>query len=109
MLLSADHAIPLGLLINELVTNAVKHAYPGHAGPIEILAHEINGHLHVEVSDQGIGLPDGFDIDQPRQSLGFKVITGLARQLQGHLTVASNVPKGTRFLLDLPILPKTRP
>jgi two-component system, sensor histidine kinase PdtaS len=35
MLLSADHAIPLGLLINELVTNAVKHAYPGHAGPIE--------------------------------------------------------------------------
>lgn len=106
MPLSADHAIPLGLLINELVTNAVKHAYPDHAGPIEILAHEINGHLHVEVSDQGIGLPDGFDIDQPRQSLGFKVITGLARQLQGHLTVASNVPKGTRFLLDLPILPK---
>jgi two-component system, sensor histidine kinase PdtaS len=108
MLLSADHAIPLGLLINELVTNAVKHAYPGHAGPIEISAHEIKGHLQVEVSDQGVGLPDGFDIDQPRNSLGFKVITGLARQLQGQLTVASNVPKGTRFLLDLPILPKTR-
>jgi two-component sensor histidine kinase len=106
MLLSADHAIPLGLLINELVTNAVKHAYPGRAGAIDISAHEINGHLHVEVSDQGVGLPDGFDIDQPRQSLGFKVITGLARQLQGHLTVASNVPTGTRFLLDLPILPK---
>jgi two-component sensor histidine kinase len=108
MLISADHAIPLGLLINELVTNAVKHAYPGHAGPIEISAHEINGHLQVEVSDQGVGLPDGFDIDQPRNSLGFKVITGLARQLQGHLTVASNVPKGTRFLLDLPILAKAR-
>jgi two-component sensor histidine kinase len=108
MLISADHAIPLGLLINELVTNAVKHAYPGHAGPIEISAHEIKGHLQVEVSDQGVGLPDGFDIDQPRNSLGFKVITGLARQLQGHLTVASNVPKGTRFLLDLPILAKAR-
>jgi two-component sensor histidine kinase len=108
MLISADHAIPLGLLINELVTNAVKHAYPGHAGPIEISAREINGHLHVEVADQGIGLPAGFDIEQPRKSLGFKVITGLTRQLQGHLTVASNVPKGTRFLLDLHILPKTR-
>jgi len=36
------------------------------------------------------------------------VITGLARQLQGHLTVASNVPKGTRFVLDLPILPKAQ-
>ena len=56
----------------------------------------------------GIGLPDGFDIDQPRTSLGFKVITGLVRQLQGHLTVTSNDPKGAHFLLDLPILHKTQ-
>lgn len=107
MLLSADHAIPLGLLINELVTNAVKYAYPEGAGAIEVNAREIEGHLLVEVSDQGIGLPNGFDIDQPRASLGFKVITGLVRQLQGHLKFVSNNPKGTHFLLDLPILPKT--
>ena len=104
MMLSADHAIPLGLLINELVTNAVKYAYPDGRGDITVTAHEINGHLHVEVSDQGIGLPAGFDIDGPRTSLGFKVITGLVRQLQGSLTVASNDPTGARFLLDLPIL-----
>jgi len=107
MLLSADHAIPLGLLINELVTNAVKYAYPEGAGAIEVNAREIEGHLRVEVSDQGIGLPNGFDIDQPRASLGFKVITGLVRQLQGQLKFVSNNPKGTHFLLDLPILPKT--
>jgi two-component sensor histidine kinase len=107
MLVSADHAIPLGLLINELATNAVKYAYPGGAGKIEINAREVDGHLQVEVSDQGIGLPDGFDIDQPRDSLGFKVITGLVRQLQGNLTVASNDPTGARFLLNLPILRKT--
>jgi two-component system, sensor histidine kinase PdtaS len=107
MLLSADHAIPLGLLINELVTNAVKYAYPDGGGKIDINAREMDGHLHVEVSDQGIGLPDGFDIDEPRSSLGFKVITGLVRQLQGHLTVTSNDPKGAHFLLDLPILRKT--
>jgi two-component sensor histidine kinase len=107
MLISADHAIPLGLLINELVTNAVKYAYPRGAGKIEINAREVDGHLQVEVSDRGIGLPDGFDIDQPRDSLGFKVITGLLRQLQGNLTVASNDPTGARFLLNLPILPKT--
>jgi sensor histidine kinase regulating citrate/malate metabolism len=53
------------------------------------------------------GLPEGFDIDQPRHSLGFKVIRGLVRQLQGHLTVTSNKPKGAHFLLDLPILPKS--
>ncbi len=103
MLLSADHAIPLGLLINELVTNAVKYAYPGGSGAIEVSAREINGHLHVEVSDQGTGLPEGFEIDLPRTSLGFKVVTGMVRQLRGHLTLSKD-RKGTRFLLDLPIL-----
>jgi two-component sensor histidine kinase len=107
MLLSADHAIPLGLLINELVTNAVKYAYPEDGGVIEVNAREIDDHLHVEVSDQGIGLPDGFDIDQPQASLGFKVVAGMVRQLQGQLTVTSNKPKGAHFLLDLPILPRT--
>lgn len=104
MLLSADHAIPLGLMINELVTNAIKYAYPEGGGEINIFAREIDGHLQVEVSDQGIGLPDGFDLDKPRASLGFKVIAGMVRQLQGRLSFASNKPKGTRFVLDLPIL-----
>jgi two-component sensor histidine kinase len=103
MLIAADHAIPLGLLINELVTNAVKYAYPEGTGEIEVSACEIDGHLHVEVSDQGAGLPEGFDIDQPRASLGFKVVIGMVRQLQGHLTLAKD-RKGTSFLLDLPIL-----
>lgn len=108
MLLSADHAIPLGLLINELVTNAVKYAYPEGGGVIEVSAREIDEHLHVEVSDQGVGLPHGFDIDQPQTSLGFKVIVGMVRQLQGHLTVTSSNPKGAHFLLDLPILPRVK-
>ena len=106
MLLSADHAIPLGLLINELVTNAVKYAYPRSHGVIEVSAREIDGKLHVEVSDQGIGLPENFDIDQSRTSLGFKVVTGLVRQLQGQLKIVSNKPSGARFVVDLPILPK---
>jgi two-component sensor histidine kinase len=102
MLLSADHAIPLGLLINELVTNAVKYAYPEGSGDIDVSAREIDGHLHVEVSDHGVGLPEGFDINQPRTSLGFKVVLGMVRQLQGQLTLAKD-GTGTRFLLDLPI------
>jgi two-component system, sensor histidine kinase PdtaS len=106
MLLSADHAIPLGLLINELVTNAIKYAYPAGAGEIKVSAREIAGHLQVEVSDEGIGLPDGFDFDRPSASLGCKIVAGMARQLHGHLTFSSNDPKGTRFILDLPILPK---
>jgi two-component sensor histidine kinase len=106
MLLSADHAIPLGLLVNEIVTNAVKYAYPEGEGVIEISAREIEEQLRLEISDQGVGLPDGFDIDQPRTSLGFRVIKGLVRQLQGHLTITTSAAKGTCFLVDLPILPK---
>jgi len=106
MMLSADHAIPLGLLINELVTNAIKYAYPAGGGEIKVSAREITGHLRIQVSDEGIGLPDGFDLDRPSTSLGFKVVAGMVRQLQGHLTFSSNEPKGTCFILDLPILPK---
>ena len=108
LLLSADHAIPLGLLINELVTNAIKYAYPGIGGAIAVSAREAEGHLHVEVSDVGVGLPPDFDIDQPRASMGFKVISGLVRQLQGNLTIASSANNGARFLLDLPILAQAR-
>ncbi|ABD87842.1 sensor histidine kinase [Rhodopseudomonas palustris] len=105
MLILADHAIPLGLMINELVTNAVKYAYPGRRGGIEVSAREIDGHLQLAVADQGVGLPPDFDIEQPRASLGFKVIKGLVRQLNGQLKVESGAGGGARFVLELPILP----
>ena len=108
LLLSADHAIPLGLLINELVTNAMKYAYPSVGGAIDVSAREAEGHLHVEVSDHGVGLPADFNFDQPRSSMGFKVISGLVRQLNGVLTIASSAGNGARFLLDLPILTEAR-
>jgi two-component system, sensor histidine kinase PdtaS len=59
--------------------------------------------LHVAVSDQGIGLPKDFDIDQPRASLGFKVIKSLLAQLEGRITVASNTPNGVTIQLDVPL------
>lgn len=69
LMISADKAIPLGLVINELVTNATKHAYVSGFGEIKV-AGEPRGteELHVEVSDQGVGLPMDFDIDKPRAS-----------------------------------------
>ena len=60
-----------------------------------------------EVSDQGIGLPKDFDIDQPRASLGFKVIKSLLGQLDGHITVSSNQPKGAAIQLDVPLDPQS--
>jgi two-component sensor histidine kinase len=105
MPISADQAIPMGLLINELVTNAVKHAYPDGPGEIHVSADEVGGLLRVEISDQGIGLPEGFNIDLPRASLGFKVINRLVRQLKGSLKIAANEPTGARFRLDMPLEP----
>ena len=94
LMISADKAIPLGLLINELVTNAVKHAYPDGPGEIEVSGERRGDELHVEVSDRGVGLPKDFDIDQPRASLGFKVIKSLLAQLNGRIAVTSNTPEG---------------
>ncbi len=103
LMISADKAIPLGLLINELVTNSAKHAYPGASGEIRVSGERRGADLHVEVSDLGIGLPGDFDIDQPRASLGFKVIRSLLAQLNGRITVASNKPKGVTVQLDIPL------
>lgn len=104
LVLSADHAVPLGLLINELVTNASKYAYPGGVGGIEVSARKRGDSLEIEVSDWGIGLPEGFVLDQPRKSLGFRLITGFVRQIGGHLRVESNQPSGARFVVEMPIL-----
>jgi two-component sensor histidine kinase len=103
LMISADKAIPLGLLINELVTNSAKHAYPDGAGEIEVSGERRGDDLHVEVSDRGVGLPKDFDIDQPRASLGFKVIKSLVAQLDGRIDVASNTPNGVTVQLDVPL------
>jgi two-component system, sensor histidine kinase PdtaS len=104
LMISADKAIPLGLLINELVTNAAKHAYPDGSGEIRILGEQRGPDLHVEVSDQGIGLPKDFDLDQPRASLGFKVIKSLVGQLDGRINVsATEQQKGATIQLDVPL------
>jgi two-component sensor histidine kinase len=105
VIISADKAIPLGLLVNELVTNAVKYAYVDGTGDIKVDAREIDGQLVLEMSDEGSGLPEGFDIEQPRASLGFRVINGLIRQLMGELTIKKNDPTGSRFTITLPLDP----
>ena len=103
VMISADKAIPLGLLINVIVTNSAKHAYPDGSGEIQVSGERRGADLHVEVSDRGIGLPKDFDIDEPRASLGFKVIKSLIAQLGGRMAVASNTPKGVTVQLDMPL------
>jgi PAS domain S-box-containing protein len=83
-----DQAIPCGLLVNELATNALKHAFPnGARGEVRIALHrEADGRVRLQVSDTGVGLPAGFDYTHCT-SLGLQLVSDLARQLQGRLEV----------------------
>ncbi|WP_176556194.1 PAS domain-containing protein [Rubellimicrobium rubrum] len=95
-------AVPLALVVSELVTNAVKYAFQTcDKGRLQVTLQRTNGGVRIEVADDGVGLPEGFD---PLRSggLGMKIVTSLVRQVRGQLTVDQTGP-GTRFMIDLPI------
>lgn len=103
--LSADAAIPLGLILTELVTNAVKYAYPeGEGGRIEISIQRRDGRIEMVVEDEGSGLPTDFDLKaQSRESLGTRMIVSLTRQLDGEIELGRRVGgAGTRAMLSFP-------
>jgi len=82
-LLDPAVAIPLGLVANELVTNAFKHAFPGgRRGLIKVRLIRAGSTLEFSVSDDGAGLPPGLDPREAR-SLGLQLVRGLARQAGG--------------------------
>jgi PAS domain S-box-containing protein len=90
-------AIPCGLVVNELVTNALKHAFNQRlGGTVRVKFSRRGSFLELEVSDDGAGLPAGFNIRQTA-SLGLQVVTTLAEQLGGTLEVVAT--SGSKFRL----------
>lgn len=96
---AADVAIPLGLIVNELVTNAIKYAYGSDGGLVHVTGRVEAGRLTVVVADEG----RGFDLEAARsdRSLGMRVIDSLVRQIGGTLV---NRPegRGARLVLEAP-------
>jgi len=85
--LSIDRAIPCGLLINELITNALKHAFPGdRSGTVRVSLARAGDLLRLEVRDNGVGLPDTWDA-YTASSMGLQLIVTLTEQLGGTLAV----------------------
>jgi PAS domain S-box-containing protein len=85
--LGINEAIPCGLIVNELVSNALKHAFPARgSGEISVDTSVENGWINLRVADTGTGLPAGLDF-RNTTSLGLQLVTMLVRQLRGRLVV----------------------
>jgi len=97
--LGVDKAIPCGLIVNELVTNSLKYAFPdGRKGEIYIRFYTGGDKKVVlEVEDNGIGLPEDFDIKNI-STLGLDLVINLTRQIDGHLDIHSY--KGTKININ---------
>ncbi|MBL9077422.1 MAG: PAS domain S-box protein [Planctomycetes bacterium] len=96
--LSLQTAIPVGLILHELLTNAIKHAFPSRkAGTLRVTLTAHGEGARLEVADDGAGLPPEFEVHASR-GLGFRLIAALVRQLDGALHVQRG--GGTCFAID---------
>jgi two-component sensor histidine kinase len=104
--LHLDQLIPCGMIVNELVSNALKHAFPaGEAGEIEVAFSCEDRRCRLSVSDNGADLPESAS-DMP-ESLGMQVVAALVDQLRGELSIASNPRK--EFVIAFAENPPTTP
>ena len=94
-----DVAVPSGLIVNELVTNALKHAFPDNrSGEIRISCKQVSsGHISLTVSDDGVGVSDEIAYANT-ESLGMRLVHALTEQLGGKLTLSSE--RGTRCAIE---------
>jgi len=100
ILLGVDTAIPCGVIVNELVANSLKHAFPGdRTGEIAISFREVDGQYTMIFKDDGVGLPEGLDISSP-SSLGLTIVNALTGQLGGTIGLVNN--GGTEISITFP-------
>jgi PAS domain S-box-containing protein len=99
--LEVDTAIPCGLLLTELVSNCLKHAFPdGRKGRVYLgLRSNIAGQVTLVVRDDGVGFPAGVDFRQP-ETLGLQLIGALTEQLRGTVSLVSG--EGCEFMVIFP-------
>ena len=99
--LDLDHAIPCGLMINELISNSLKYAYPaGRKGEIRVrLAQSQTGYI-LQVADDGVGFPADVNF-RSSESLGLQLINTLVSQLHGSIEMENHL--GTHFTIKFPV------
>lgn len=103
--LPVDQAIPCGLVVHELVANALEHAFPdGRTGTVTVALRRAesdgDGAVEIVVEDDGIGLPEGLQNNRGG-TMGFRLVDTLTRQVEGRLTVDAS--SGTRVRLRVEV------
>ena len=92
--LNIDTAIPLGLIINELLTNIIKYAFTNFKGTVTIKLISRPDEIELTIADDGIGLPENIDIENSK-TLGLQLVNNLINQLEGKLEIDTH--NGTEF------------
>ncbi|HEY4344107.1 MAG TPA: PAS domain-containing protein [Parvibaculum sp.] len=95
-------AVPFGLLVNELVTNAVKHAFPNGAGRVVLSLKKTSDHVELSVADNGTGMKEK-DAPKIPEKRGSDYVAIFVRQLSGTITVTSPESIGTTITIRLPL------
>jgi len=100
LLLEIEMATHCGLIVNELVSNALKYAFPsGRKGKITVQLYQEEGEVNLVVADDGIGLPEHIDFSQA-DTLGLRLVYSLAQQLKGQIKLERDV--GTKIKIVFP-------
>ncbi|MFQ6070313.1 MAG: sensor histidine kinase [Candidatus Aminicenantales bacterium] len=96
--LDIQRAIPCGMILHELITNSLKHAFPGsREGEIHVtLEATKSGKNRLAVADDGIGFPEGLDYRRP-DTVGMKLVIGFVKQIKGRITLRRK--GGTEFII----------
>ncbi len=101
LFLSLDASIPCGLIINEIISNSLKYAFPDNRdGIIFVNLRVVKNKVSIEVGDNGIGIPDSVDVKNT-QTLGLQLVDTLVEQINGTIKLTRN--KGTIFSIEFNI------
>jgi PAS domain S-box-containing protein len=102
VIMSIELAVPCGLILNELISNAIKHGLPQGGGEITLTLRRLpNDRCLLSVDDSGTGVPDGLDLDSHR-SLGLRLVQSLTKQIRGTF-VLQRIQPGTSARVEFPV------
>ncbi len=101
--IDADRAVPFGLLVNELVTNSIKHAFPEGRGSVLLRVAQVGDHLELTVSDNGVGINSKV-IEKIPGNRGSDYVAIFVRQLKGSIVATEAQSEGTSVRIRVPLV-----